>query len=64
MRRLAIGKNSITTPPKNNAGANAKFRRRFGSMEKALAATDRSLADLDLKALDDAWNTAKKADRE
>ena len=25
MRRLAIGEKSATTPPKNNAGANAKF---------------------------------------
>jgi len=43
------------------AGANAKFRRRFHRMEKILAAEDLSLAELDLDAMERAWETAKKA---
>jgi uncharacterized protein YabN with tetrapyrrole methylase and pyrophosphatase domain len=46
------------------AGANAKFRRRFNRMEEDLAAKDLSLAELDLAAMERAWDAAKKADLE
>lgn len=46
------------------AGANAKFRRRFNRMEEDLTAKDLSLAELDLAAMERAWDAAKKADLE
>ena len=46
------------------AGANKKFRRRFNRMEEDLAAKHLSLADLDLAAMERAWDAAKKADLE
>lgn len=46
------------------AGANAKFRRRFNRMEEDLAAKDLSLAELDLDAMERAWDAVKKADLE
>lgn len=43
---------------------NAKFERRFGSIEDALALTGRSLAEADLGTLEDLWNEAKARERE
>jgi MazG family protein len=40
-------------------GANAKFRRRFGSVERAAAARGVALRDLDFAALDELWDAAK-----
>jgi MazG family protein len=40
-------------------GANAKFRRRFGSVERAAAAKGVALRDLDFAALDELWDAAK-----
>ena len=39
--------------------ANAKFRRRFGSVERAAAAKGVALRDLDFAALDELWDAAK-----
>ena len=39
--------------------ANAKFRRRFGSVERAAAARGVALRDLDFAALDELWDAAK-----
>jgi tetrapyrrole methylase family protein/MazG family protein len=43
--------------------ANAKFRRRFGSMEREAAVAGRTLADMDMEALEAAWQRAKLAER-
>ncbi len=43
--------------------ANAKFRRRFGSVERAVAAQGVALRDLDLDALDGLWDAAKAQER-
>jgi ATP diphosphatase len=40
-------------------GTNAKFERRFGYIERALAAKGRSLQDASLAAMDALWNEAK-----
>ena len=40
-------------------GTNAKFERRFGYIERALAAQGRSLADASLAEMDALWNAAK-----
>ncbi|HXU46178.1 MAG TPA: nucleoside triphosphate pyrophosphohydrolase [Thermoanaerobaculia bacterium] len=45
------------------AQANLKFRRRFESIEKALAATGKSPADSTLEEMDDLWAEAKRAER-
>lgn len=45
-------------------GANTKFRRRFGDVEKLATARDLDLRDLDLAALDRLWDEAKAAERE
>ena len=45
------------------AGANAKFHRRFEQLERLLSEQGRSLPDLDPQAMDEAWETVKKADR-
>ncbi len=45
------------------ARANAKFRRRFRQMERNLTARQISLGDLDMAALEAAWNQAKKDER-
>ena len=39
--------------------ANAKFRRRFASVERAAAAKGVALRDLDFAALDELWDAAK-----
>ena len=46
------------------ARANAKFRRRFGLMETALGRQGTSLADLDMDAMEAAWQTAKELDQD
>ena len=43
--------------------ANAKFRRRFGSVERAAAAQGVALRDLDFDALDGLWDAAKAQER-
>jgi ATP diphosphatase len=40
-------------------GTNAKFERRFGYIERALAAQGRSLENASLAEMDDLWNAAK-----
>ncbi|MGK2849752.1 MAG: nucleoside triphosphate pyrophosphohydrolase [Candidatus Limnocylindrales bacterium] len=42
---------------------NAKFRRRFGSVERQAAARGVALRDLDFAALDTLWDTAKAEER-
>ena len=44
-------------------GANAKFTRRFGAVEAALAAQGRRPQDSDLAEMDALWNDAKRAER-
>jgi ATP diphosphatase len=44
-------------------GTNAKFERRFGYIERALAAQDRSLDDASLAEMDALWNEAKREER-
>ena len=43
--------------------ANAKFRRRFGSVERQAAARGVALRDLDFPALDALWDAAKAEER-
>jgi nucleoside triphosphate diphosphatase len=43
-------------------GANAKFERRFGYIERALAAQGRSLEGASLEEMDALWNEAKKSE--
>jgi MazG family protein len=43
--------------------ANAKFRRRFGSVERAAAARGVALRDLDFEALDALWDAAKAEEK-
>ena len=43
--------------------ANAKFRRRFGSVERQAASRGVALRDLDFDALDAMWDTAKAEER-
>jgi len=43
--------------------ANAKFRRRFGSVERAAAAQGVALRDLDFEALDALWDAAKAEEK-
>ncbi len=43
--------------------ANAKFRRRFGSVERQAAAQGFALRDLDFAALDTLWDNAKAEER-
>ncbi len=43
--------------------ANAKFRRRFGSVERQAAQRGVALRDLDFEALDALWDTAKAEER-
>jgi len=43
--------------------ANAKFRRRFGSVERMAAAKGVALRDLDFAALDELWDAAKAEER-
>ena len=43
--------------------ANAKFRRRFGSVERQAADRGVALRDLDFAALDELWDTAKAEER-
>ena len=43
--------------------ANAKFRRRFGSVERQAADQGVALRDLDFAALDELWDTAKAEER-
>ena len=45
-------------------GTNAKFERRFGSIEAALAAVGRSPAEASLDEMDALWNEAKRRERE
>jgi len=45
-------------------GTNAKFERRFGSIETALAAKGRSPAEASLDEMDALWNEAKRRERE
>ena len=44
--------------------ANAKFRRRFGRVERSVAARGVAIRDLDFAALDELWDAAKAAERE
>jgi ATP diphosphatase len=44
-------------------GANAKFTRRFGAIEAALAAQGRRPEDSNLDEMDALWNAAKRAER-
>jgi MazG family protein len=44
-------------------GANAKFRRRFASVERQAAAQGVALRDLDFAALDALWDNAKAEER-
>jgi nucleoside triphosphate diphosphatase len=44
-------------------GTNAKFERRFGYIERALAAQGRSLEDASLTEMDALWNEAKRDER-
>lgn len=46
------------------AGANRKFERRFGMVERALAAEGRSPGDATLAEMEEAWVEAKKAERD
>lgn len=43
-------------------GTNAKFERRFGYIERALAAKGSSLQDASLEQMDALWNEAKGAE--
>ena len=43
--------------------ANAKFRRRFGSVERAASARGVTLRELDFEALDDLWDAAKAEEK-
>ena len=43
--------------------ANAKFRRRFGSVERQAADRGVALRDLDFAALDELWDIAKAEER-
>ena len=44
-------------------GANAKFRRRFGSVERAATEKGVALRDLDFAALDELWDAAKAEEK-
>jgi ATP diphosphatase len=44
--------------------ANAKFERRFGAVERQLAAEGKAPQDVDLAAMEAAWATAKAAERQ
>jgi MazG family protein len=43
--------------------ANAKFRRRFGSVERSAAAKGVTLRELDFPALDELWDAAKAEEK-
>ncbi|MCE2576287.1 nucleoside triphosphate pyrophosphohydrolase [Komagataeibacter sp. FNDCR2] len=43
--------------------ANAKFTRRFTAMERDLAARGLALADVDVKTMEDGWQTVKRRER-
>src|SRR5690606_21663412 len=43
-------------------GANAKFRRRFGHVERLARERDAQLTDLDLDGLNALWDEAKRVD--
>jgi len=45
------------------AGANAKFERRFGAVERSLAAEGKAPQDVDLATMEAAWVAAKVAER-
>jgi nucleoside triphosphate diphosphatase len=45
------------------AGTNAKFLRRFGFIEQALAAQGRTLAESSLDEMDALWNEAKRSEQ-
>lgn len=45
------------------AGANAKFERRFGAVERSLAAEGKAPQDVDLTTMEAAWVAAKAAER-
>jgi uncharacterized protein YabN with tetrapyrrole methylase and pyrophosphatase domain len=45
-------------------GANDKFRRRFGEVERRAATRGISLKDADFTTLDALWDEAKAAERE
>jgi len=45
-------------------GTNAKFERRFGHIEQALAAQGRSLEDASLAEMDALWNEAKVREKD
>ena len=44
-------------------GTNAKFERRFGYIERALASRGRSLGEASLDEMDALWNEAKGAEQ-
>ncbi len=45
-------------------GTNVKFERRFGSIERALAAQGRSPRDATLAEMDALWDAAKQAEKQ
>jgi ATP diphosphatase len=45
-------------------GANAKFERRFGAIEKGLAAEGRTPGEASLREMEELWVRAKRAERE
>ena len=59
-----LGRRSGIDPEAALRGANDKFRRRFGDVERRAAARGISLKDADFATLDALWDEAKAAERE
>ena len=57
-----LARHSHVDPEMSLRGANAKFERRFGYIERALAAQGRSLEGASLEEMDALWNEAKKSE--
>jgi nucleoside triphosphate diphosphatase len=57
-----LARHSHVDPEMALRGANAKFERRFGYIERALAAQGRSLEGASLEEMDALWNEAKKSE--
>ena len=63
---VARAQNAAPAPTgfsKASADANAKFERRFASIEKALAARGKTPSEASLAEMDALWNDAKAAER-
>jgi ATP diphosphatase len=58
-----LGRHMGLDPEAALRAANAKFTRRFESIEAALAAEGRSPKDSDLAEMDALWNAAKAAEK-